>query len=59
MHQPSFAYYRGIQAVQRDPAVGELALVKRHRLGDFPYPHEIVFEQRGLLIVRRLAEPQP
>lgn len=59
MHQPSFAYYRGIQAVQRDPAAGELALVKRHRLGDFPYPHEIVFEQRGLLIVRRLAEPQP
>lgn len=59
MHQPSFAYYRGIAAVQREPAADELALVKRHRLGDFPYPHEVVFEQRGLLLVRRLAEPQP
>ncbi|MEN9904975.1 MAG: hypothetical protein RLZZ555_1540, partial [Pseudomonadota bacterium] len=59
MHQPSFAYYRGIPAVRRDPAPGELALVQRHRLDGFPYPHEVVFEQRGLLIVRRLAEPQP
>ena len=59
MHQPSFAYYRGIPTPQRDPAAGELALVKRHRLGDFPYPHEVVFEQRGLLLVRRLTEPQP
>jgi hypothetical protein len=59
MHQPSFAYYRGIPTPQRDPAVGELALVKRHRLGDFPYPNEVVFEQRGLLLVRRLTEPQP
>lgn len=58
MHQPSFAYYRGIPAVQRDPEPGELALVKRHRLGDFPYPNEVLFEQRGLLLVRRLAEPQ-
>ncbi len=55
MHQPSFAYYRGIPALQRDPAAGELALVKRHRLGDFPHPYEILFEQRGLLIVRRIA----
>lgn len=59
MHQPSFAYYRGQPAVQRDPAVGELALVRRIRLGDFPYPHEVVFEQRGLLLLRRIAEPQP
>lgn len=59
MHQPSFAYYRGQPAVQRDPAVGELALVRRHRLADFPYPHEVVFEQRGLLLLRRSAEPQP
>lgn len=59
MHQPSFAYYRGQPAVQRDPAVGELALVRRIRLGDFPYPHEVVFEQRGLLLLRRSAEPQP
>ena len=58
MHQPSFAYYRGQPAVQRDPAVGELALLRRHRLADFPYPHEVVFEQRGLLLVRRIAEPQ-
>ena len=58
MHQPSFAYYRGRAAVQRDPAPDELALVKRHRLGDFPYRHEVVFEQRGLLVVRRLAESQ-
>lgn len=59
MHQPSFAYYRGQPAVQRDPAVGELALVRRHRLAGFPYPHEVVFEQRGLLLLRRSAEPQP
>lgn len=59
MHQPSFAYYRGQPAVQRAPAVGELALVRRHRLADFPYPHEVVFEQRGLLLLRRIAEPQP
>ncbi len=58
MHQPSFAYYRGIPALQRAPAPDELALVKQHRLGGFPYPHEVVFQQRGLLIVRRLSEAQ-
>ena len=59
MHQPSFAYYRGVPTVRRDPEPGELALVQRHRLGGFPYPHEVVFEQRGLLILRRIAESQP
>ncbi len=59
MHQPSFAYYRGIPAVQRDPAPGELALIKRHQLDEFPYRHDVVFEQRNLLLLQRLGEQRP
>jgi 4-amino-4-deoxy-L-arabinose transferase-like glycosyltransferase len=61
MHQPSFAYYRAVATPRGEPEPHQLALIKRHRLPEFPYPCEIVFENRGLLLVRRLdiASPAP
>lgn len=56
MHQPSFAYYRMASTPRAEPEPKQLALVKRHRLEEFPYAHEVVFENRGLLLVRRLDE---
>ena len=56
MHQPSFAFYRGIPALQREPEIGELALVKQYRRADFPYPSELMFAERGLVVLQRLPE---
>lgn len=58
MHQPSFAFYRGVPAHQRAPEPGELALVQFHRMEGLPGRYETLYTDRGLSLMRRLPDQE-
>lgn len=60
LHQPSFAYYRGVPAPAREPGPTELALTRQDRLATSGRSHETVFSHRNIAIVRLAPkEPRP
>jgi 4-amino-4-deoxy-L-arabinose transferase-like glycosyltransferase len=50
-YNPSFHYYSGLYAEERDTQPGDVVFTKKHRLTDFP-KKEILYEKYGLVLAR-------